>query len=166
MLLPLQKILNCFAGVVTGEMFRNMQNSEIIRKMTEEFDEVIFTLQPWTWLLSKTCFLTHYILRFMNYFVPTLTIESWCYCRTAAITRSQWPGRSGRSSSLVSASLSACWCGSVSTASSMTNTWWTRSSRCSLASQTLKSALSDTPAHWQVSISATQSEPFVMIGPN
>lgn len=35
-----------FAGVVTGEMFRNMQNSEIIRKMTEEFDEVIFTLQP------------------------------------------------------------------------------------------------------------------------
>uniref|UniRef100_A0A9J7ZWM3 Cohesin subunit SA n=1 Tax=Cyprinus carpio carpio TaxID=630221 RepID=A0A9J7ZWM3_CYPCA len=26
-------------GVVTGEMFRNMQNSEIIRKMTEEFDE-------------------------------------------------------------------------------------------------------------------------------
>ncbi len=29
-----------FVGVVTGEMFRNMQNSEIIRKMTEEFDEV------------------------------------------------------------------------------------------------------------------------------
>uniref|UniRef100_A0A8C1J8E1 Cohesin subunit SA n=1 Tax=Cyprinus carpio TaxID=7962 RepID=A0A8C1J8E1_CYPCA len=28
-----------FIGVVTGEMFRNMQNSEIIRKMTEEFDE-------------------------------------------------------------------------------------------------------------------------------
>ncbi|TRZ00970.1 hypothetical protein DNTS_021546 [Danionella cerebrum] len=26
-------------GIVTGEMFRNMQNSEIIRKMTEEFDE-------------------------------------------------------------------------------------------------------------------------------
>ncbi|XP_057204848.1 cohesin subunit SA-2 isoform X1 [Triplophysa rosa] len=26
-------------GVVSGEMFRNMQNSEIIRKMTEEFDE-------------------------------------------------------------------------------------------------------------------------------
>ncbi|XP_067853231.1 cohesin subunit SA-2 isoform X4 [Heptranchias perlo] len=26
-------------GVVTGEMFRHMQNSEIIRKMTEEFDE-------------------------------------------------------------------------------------------------------------------------------
>uniref|UniRef100_A0A671NU57 Cohesin subunit SA n=1 Tax=Sinocyclocheilus anshuiensis TaxID=1608454 RepID=A0A671NU57_9TELE len=26
-------------GVVTGEMFHNMQNSEIIRKMTEEFDE-------------------------------------------------------------------------------------------------------------------------------
>uniref|UniRef100_A0A668VP17 Cohesin subunit SA n=1 Tax=Oreochromis aureus TaxID=47969 RepID=A0A668VP17_OREAU len=26
-------------GVVTGEMFRNMQNSEIIRRMTEEFDE-------------------------------------------------------------------------------------------------------------------------------
>lgn len=28
------------AGAVSGEMFRNMQNSEIIRKMTEEFDEV------------------------------------------------------------------------------------------------------------------------------
>lgn len=27
-------------GVVTAEMFRHMQNSEIIRKMTEEFDEV------------------------------------------------------------------------------------------------------------------------------
>uniref|UniRef100_A0A8C7L6S6 Cohesin subunit SA n=1 Tax=Oncorhynchus kisutch TaxID=8019 RepID=A0A8C7L6S6_ONCKI len=26
-------------GVVSGEMFRNMQNSEIIRRMTEEFDE-------------------------------------------------------------------------------------------------------------------------------
>lgn len=30
----------CFSGVVSGEMFRNMQNSEIIRRMTEEFDEV------------------------------------------------------------------------------------------------------------------------------
>lgn len=29
------------SGVVSGEMFRNMQNSEIIRRMTEEFDEVI-----------------------------------------------------------------------------------------------------------------------------
>lgn len=29
-----------FSGVVTAEMFRHMQNSEIIRKMTEEFDEV------------------------------------------------------------------------------------------------------------------------------
>lgn len=29
-----------FPGVVSGEMFRNMQNSEIIRRMTEEFDEV------------------------------------------------------------------------------------------------------------------------------
>lgn len=27
-------------GAVSGEMFRHMQNSEIIRKMTEEFDEV------------------------------------------------------------------------------------------------------------------------------
>lgn len=31
-------------GVVSGEMFRNMQNSEIIRRMTEEFDEV--TIYP------------------------------------------------------------------------------------------------------------------------
>lgn len=29
-------------GAVSGEMFGQMQNSEIIRKMTEEFDEVIF----------------------------------------------------------------------------------------------------------------------------
>jgi hypothetical protein len=29
-----------FAGTVRIEMFRNMQNAEIIRKMTEEFDEV------------------------------------------------------------------------------------------------------------------------------
>lgn len=29
------------AGAVSGEMFRQMQNSEIIRKMTEEFDEVM-----------------------------------------------------------------------------------------------------------------------------
>lgn len=29
-------------GVVSGEMFRHMQNSEIIRKMTEEFDEARF----------------------------------------------------------------------------------------------------------------------------
>lgn len=28
------------AGTVRIEMFRNMQNAEIIRKMTEEFDEV------------------------------------------------------------------------------------------------------------------------------
>lgn len=28
-------------GAVSGEMFRHMQNSEIIRKMTEEFDEVV-----------------------------------------------------------------------------------------------------------------------------
>ena len=27
-------------GTVRIEMFRNMQNAEIIRKMTEEFDEV------------------------------------------------------------------------------------------------------------------------------
>lgn len=31
-----------FIGVVTAEMFRHMQNSEIIRKMTEEFDEVSY----------------------------------------------------------------------------------------------------------------------------
>lgn len=30
------------SGVVTAEMFRHMQNSEIIRKMTEEFDEVTY----------------------------------------------------------------------------------------------------------------------------
>lgn len=29
-------------GTVRIEMFRNMQNAEIIRKMTEEFDEVCF----------------------------------------------------------------------------------------------------------------------------
>lgn len=33
----------CLPGVVSGEMFRNMQNSEIIRRMTEEFDEVCFS---------------------------------------------------------------------------------------------------------------------------
>lgn len=32
------------SGVVTAEMFRHMQNSEIIRKMTEEFDEVSYYL--------------------------------------------------------------------------------------------------------------------------
>ncbi|MEQ2197875.1 hypothetical protein XENOCAPTIV_004479 [Xenoophorus captivus] len=31
-------------GAVSEEMFRHMQNSEIIRKMTEEFDEVKYTL--------------------------------------------------------------------------------------------------------------------------
>lgn len=30
-------------GTVRIEMFRNMQNAEIIRKMTEEFDEVRVT---------------------------------------------------------------------------------------------------------------------------
>lgn len=30
-----------YSGAVSGEMFRHMQNSEIIRKMTEEFDEVL-----------------------------------------------------------------------------------------------------------------------------
>lgn len=30
------------SGTVRIEMFRNMQNAEIIRKMTEEFDEVYF----------------------------------------------------------------------------------------------------------------------------
>lgn len=37
-------LLNNFVfntGAVSGEMFGQMQNSEIIRKMTEEFDEVI-----------------------------------------------------------------------------------------------------------------------------
>lgn len=32
------------SGTVRIEMFRNMQNAEIIRKMTEEFDEVPFLL--------------------------------------------------------------------------------------------------------------------------
>lgn len=47
-----------FAGVVTGEMFRNMQNSEIIRKMTEEFDEVNsrFNLEHDS---SRICFIAH-----------------------------------------------------------------------------------------------------------
>lgn len=31
----------CNTGAVSAEMFRQMQNSEIIRKMTEEFDEVM-----------------------------------------------------------------------------------------------------------------------------
>lgn len=31
----------CNIGAVSAEMFRQMQNSEIIRKMTEEFDEVM-----------------------------------------------------------------------------------------------------------------------------
>lgn len=31
-----------YTGTVRIEMFRNMQNAEIIRKMTEEFDEVYF----------------------------------------------------------------------------------------------------------------------------
>ncbi|TNN88658.1 Cohesin subunit SA-2 [Liparis tanakae] len=31
-------------GAVSGEMFRNMQNSEIIRKMTEEFDECQYSI--------------------------------------------------------------------------------------------------------------------------
>lgn len=30
----------CVSGAVSSEMFRHMQNSEIIRRMTEEFDEV------------------------------------------------------------------------------------------------------------------------------
>lgn len=146
-----------FTGVVTGEMFRNMQNSEIIRKMTEEFDEVNSRFHklvnsPWTWFLEN---MFHCQLEFfLSYIMLTLTSESWCYCRTVVITRSPWPGRSGRSSSLVSVSLLACWCGSVSTASSMTSTWWTRSSHCSPDSLTLKSEPSDTPAHWQVSISS------------
>lgn len=38
--LPLLDCLFFNAGTVSGEMFRQMQNSEIIRKMTEEFDEV------------------------------------------------------------------------------------------------------------------------------
>lgn len=29
-----------YIGAVSAEMFRQMQNSEIIRKMTEEFEEV------------------------------------------------------------------------------------------------------------------------------
>lgn len=33
----------CFTGAVSAEMFRQMQNSEIIRKMTEEFDEVMIS---------------------------------------------------------------------------------------------------------------------------
>lgn len=38
----------CLSGVVSGEMFRNMQNSEIIRRMTEEFDEVTFFLYSYS----------------------------------------------------------------------------------------------------------------------
>lgn len=30
-----------YIGAVSAEMFRQMQNSEIIRKMTEEFEEVM-----------------------------------------------------------------------------------------------------------------------------
>lgn len=32
-----------YTGAVSAEMFRQMQNSEIIRKMTEEFDEVMIS---------------------------------------------------------------------------------------------------------------------------
>lgn len=40
--LPLLNYFVFNTGAVSGEMFGQMQNSEIIRKMTEEFDEVIF----------------------------------------------------------------------------------------------------------------------------
>lgn len=36
----LYNVFMCITGTVRIEMFRNMQNAEIIRKMTEEFDEV------------------------------------------------------------------------------------------------------------------------------
>lgn len=39
--LPLLNYFVFNTGAVSGEMFGQMQNSEIIRKMTEEFDEVI-----------------------------------------------------------------------------------------------------------------------------
>lgn len=39
--LPLLNYFVFKTGAVSGEMFGQMQNSEIIRKMTEEFDEVI-----------------------------------------------------------------------------------------------------------------------------
>lgn len=32
-----------YTGAVSAEMFRQMQNSEIIRKMTEEFEEVMIS---------------------------------------------------------------------------------------------------------------------------
>lgn len=35
-------VVYLISGTVRIEMFRNMQNAEIIRKMTEEFDEVCF----------------------------------------------------------------------------------------------------------------------------
>lgn len=38
-------------GAVSGEMFRHMQNSEIIRKMTEEFDEVMQAMYLYSFMV-------------------------------------------------------------------------------------------------------------------
>lgn len=70
--------------------------------------------------------------------------------RTVEIIPSPCRGPSGKSSATTSVSSSAFWSASVSTASSTTSTWWTRSSPCSRVCPTLRSEPSDTPPHWQV----------------
>lgn len=46
----------CLSGVVSGEMFRNMQNSEIIRRMTEEFDEVTYFINIIVTIFTQSLF--------------------------------------------------------------------------------------------------------------
>lgn len=84
--------LSVLLGVVSAEMFRNMQNSEIIRRMTEEFDEVP---QPATAaILIKTDLipvLENLIGQSFNFqnmikFSAFHTMMFFFFCRTVVIT--------------------------------------------------------------------------------
>lgn len=135
-------------------MFRNMQNAEIIRKMTEEFDEVTacfgsgksVIFAAWGYHCQIPSELHMFRLDWKNglkrvFFLPL---------RTVGIIL--WPcqAQCGKSSATTSVSSSAFWSGSVSTASFTTSTWWTRWSPSSPDSPTPKCEPSGTPPHSQV----------------
>lgn len=123
------------SGTVRIEMFRNMQNAEIIRKMTEEFDEVLFSLDLCCGISFE--YQSEWLIFVFQF-------------RTVVITL--WPSLAlcGRSFATTFVSSSVCWSASASTASSTMSIWWTRSSLCSRACQTHRSEPSDTPALSQV----------------
>ncbi len=103
---------------------------------------------PNNWACKWVASLTFKLLRFKVFSLHFFPLP--LRCRTAWSILWYSLGRTAAGSTLSSVTSCRCWWLSVSTASYLTVTWWTPSSRCSQSCQTLTCGLSDTPARWQV----------------